>query len=91
MTKNHFFAQVCFDNKHNWLYHEIGEAMDTLESLRYNSKIKEKLEEFEFADYNRNVKRVDEEEEETEGEKICDDWSFTEDFGIRQLSQHLYF
>ena len=64
--------------------------MDTLESLRYNSNIKEKLEEFEFADYNSNVKRVEEveEEEETEGEKICDDWSFTEDFGIRQLSQH---
>ena len=61
--------------------------MDTLESLRYNSNIKEKLEEFEFADYNSNVKRV-EEKEETEGEKICDDWSFTEDFGIRQLSQH---
>jgi len=69
-------AQVCFDNNHNWLYHEIGAAMDSLETMIQNdtSNLKELQEERWTRGYHGN----------------WDEWSFTEDFGIRQLSPYVY-
>ena len=67
----HFAYQVCFDNNHNWLWHEIGAAMDNLETAKNNSM---------------NIKEV----EMARDQGNWDEWNFTEDFGIRQLSPYVY-
>jgi len=67
-------AQVCFDNNHNWLYHEIGAAMDSLENLQNNSSSPKELQE----------------ERLTRDQANWEEWSFTEDFGMRQLSPYVY-
>merc|ERR1719507_146601 len=64
-------AQVCFDNNHNWLWHEIGAAMDNLETAKNDSI---------------NLKEV----EMARDQGNWDEWNFTEDFGIRQLSPYVY-
>merc|ERR1712130_760680 len=66
-------AQVCFDNDHNWLYHEIGAAMDSLENLENNASA--------------SLKELQEERLTKDEEGNWDEWNFTtEDFSIRQLS-----
>ena len=68
--------QVCFDNNHNWLYHEIGAAMD-LENLQSNTSS--------------SLKDLREERLTRDDEGNWDEWNFTtEDFGIRQLSPYVY-
>ena len=72
-----FLPQVCFDNNHNWLYHEIGAAMDNLENLQNNTSS--------------SLKDLREERLTRDEEGNWDEWSFTtEDFGIRQLSPYVY-
>ena len=69
--------QVCFDNNHNWLYHEIGAAMDSLENLQSNTSS--------------SLKELQEERLARDEEGSWDGWNFTtEDFGIRQLSPYVY-
>ena len=72
-----FSTQVCFDNDHNWLYHEIGAAMDSLENLENNAST--------------SLKELQEERLTRDEEGKWDEWNFTtEDFSIRQLSPFVY-